>query len=471
MLHPVDIFGGYNRTHVGQFNPAELMNWYIATDDRKKKALLQTPGLSSENGVSILTSNGTRALFVSKLVTIMHAVVGNAIYQIDSALNYSRGVELNTNTGYVGIADNDYQILFVDGVGGYVYDKNTNLYTQIVDPGFPSFAADAVDLAGRFITYKKDTNEWYYSAVNDATDWDANNRYELTDDIIEAIATLHGRLYILGQKSSQVWYPTTTALSPYARDENELMEFGCVSRGAVANEEGLLIWVATDKQKALSVVLTTGAAPKRISTSAIEAEFQSYDNVDDATAFIYTLSGSIFYQVNFANANKSWLYCVTTNSWSQLTYKAFDRHRADCHAFFNNKHFVGDYENPIIYHFSDKYYDDDDVAVRRRMITDRLYANKGEGFTLNKVSIYALQGFADPTGTDEQPYVELSISRDGGSSYGSTLSAPLAKLGVREWRTDFYRLGTMDSAVLDIEFYNKIKMSLFSVTIDVGAFE
>jgi hypothetical protein len=463
----IDIFGGYNRSNPQELDPRELMNLYVKSSGGNS-CLLNTAGLSISNGKKILGNGSVRALFASIDGNVMHAVLGNSIYQLDKTLNQSFGISLTTNKGYIGIAENSYQILFIDGVSGVVYDKTTNIYSKINSTGFPPEATGCAYIAGRFIVFTE--TAWYYSNINDATDWDLNNRY-LPDpsDIVTGISVLNNRLYVFARSHAEIWYPTTTSLNPFEKDTSAAIDFGCISTSSISNDNGMLVWVGRGKKNAKFVFLMSSSTAEKISNDAIENKIMSYSNPEDVTSFIYTTNGCIFYQINFTADNESFLYNFNNKTWSKLTSNAFDRHRVNCYEFFDNKHYGGDYEKLNIYEFDTKYFSDEIEAeevltIRRQIITNRIYFNnKGLGYCIDRLQVIALQGTAKIADRDSFPVLECSLSADGGRTYGSVIVSQFGEIGVTDWQTDFYGLGTMFSTVIKLEFYYRINFALFSL--------
>ncbi|MCF1193583.1 packaged DNA stabilization protein gp10, partial [Mangrovimonas sp. AS39] len=74
-----------------------------------------------------------------------------------------------TGDGPARFAASSTQLVVVSGGLAYVYDGAT--FTQISDPDLP-LVSDVTTLAGRFIFTQQNSDVFYWSAVNDATDID-----------------------------------------------------------------------------------------------------------------------------------------------------------------------------------------------------------------------------------------------------------------------------------------------------------
>lgn len=467
------IVGGYEKSDPLQFMPAETINLYTDYDkDKENGALFSTPGLDLDSGLQISGSGGVRQLYISKLTNYMHAVVGENIYAIDSALNYIFGIKITTNSGYIGIDETINEILIVDGIKGYLIDKASASYSLITDADFPALPQDVVAYGNRFYVINGETNEIYFSDSGDGTKWNTLNKFELTSypDIVVGINVLNGQLYVFGKRCVEVW-SLQGASFPVARDSSALIEYGCTAPGTIAVENGVMIWLGYNKQGVTSVVATKGGRPERISTTEIGKIFQSYKFIEDVRAFMYWENGILFYQLNFTLENSSFLFNLKTKEWSMLEYNGENRHRAECFSYFNGQKYVGDYEKPYIYNFNTNYYSDNNIGIKRKRITTVLYLNKGEKFICKYLRFILAQGVGLQTGKDEKPTLKLRISRDNGATFGNQLSLEIGKLGATSFGCEVPRLGLFEygTMVLELEFYNQTSFTLIKCYAEVEA--
>ncbi len=465
------IVGTYKKKFPLEYDPEDTLNMYADySEDKSSGALIYTPGLSLDNGFKVSTSGGVRQLYTSKLTDYMHAVIGENIYYIDEALNYSPGLKINTNKGYVGIDETLNQILMVDGVKGYLVQKDPVSYSVIASPAFPSLPVDVAVFGGRFYVMQGGTAEIYFSGVNDGATWNTLNKFSITSypDKNVALRVLNGRLFVLGTRCTEIWV-LQGGYFPIARDESAFIEYGCAAAGSIGVENGIMIWLASDKQEVTSVVATKGGIPERVSTVEIEKLFQDYDVVDDARAFMYWENGILFYQLNFTHENASFLFNLYTKEWTRVAYKDSDRHRAECLSFFSGRKYVGDYEYPYIYDFSNSYLDDAGVAIRRNRVTSVFYPNSGKPFVCKEFRFIVQQGVSSEYGVDDDARMMIRISRDNGATFGNQLNITIGKLGETSIKSEIYRMGLFEygSIVVEIEFYSNIKFNFIHAYLDI----
>jgi hypothetical protein len=465
-----DIVGSFSQSDEPEFDPRRLVNLYIDSDPQGKngKAAFTTAGLSLDDGVNFGGARIGRRLYVFK--DILYAVVGENFYSLDDNLHFTLEGTLQTEIGYIGVADNGIEMCLVDGAKGYIWNPSTSAFTEISHAGFPTLPTDVSILGSRFVVSKADSNKLHFSAIEDGLTWNALDEFAVTSqpDQVVGLRRLNDRLFIMGNRVTEVWYDAGDPVLPYRR--SDVLPYGCVSPASISEGFGFLIWLSNTDRGIDSVVLTTGTEPRPVSTKPILNEFERYTQDEDAESFISRNErGHVFYQLSFTTANKTWIFDVTERRWSQLEYDSADRHLARDHAYFNNKHYVIDYKEPHLYELSTKFFTDNGVNIRRRVVGPVLFDPTGRYITLHSVLFDLKQGVGAQNGIESDPKIRLQVSRDGGITYGNELSTPVGKIGEREYRSQFFRLGRSRSYVLRVTYDNDTPFLLMgsSVNIDV----
>jgi len=167
-----DIVGSFNAQRYPSIDAERIINCfeYLDPRDKKPKTLIQTSGLiNSQTAFPSVGMGAFRAQFVFN--NNMYAVIGDGIYIINSSLIASRLQTIATSVGYVGIEANTFQVIFVDGVNGWIYDIETNLMQQITDPSFPLRPIDVTYLDGFFVVANGQTNSFQLSEFNNGLIW------------------------------------------------------------------------------------------------------------------------------------------------------------------------------------------------------------------------------------------------------------------------------------------------------------
>ena len=175
-LSDYEIVGSFNAQRYPSIDAERMINVfeYIDQRDKKLKTAIQTSGLiNTQINFPSIGSGAFRAQFVFK--NNMYAVIGDGIYLINSSLTATRLQTINTLTGYVGIDANTFQVIFVDGVDGWIYDTDTNTMEQITDISFPASPIDVTYLDGFFVVADGGTNAFQLSSFNQGLIWGVSN--------------------------------------------------------------------------------------------------------------------------------------------------------------------------------------------------------------------------------------------------------------------------------------------------------
>lgn len=180
MRKDYDIVGSYDNQRVSTINAERTVNMfeYIDQNGKRPKVMLPTSGLLDSALNFAPETGGSRATFVynNKVTGLqdIYQVFGASVYLITGstgALTFTKIGTLNTSTGYVGIDANSYQIIFVDGQEGWIWDINATTFMQITDTGFPAKPIDVCFLDGFFIVANGDTNTFQLSLINQGMVW------------------------------------------------------------------------------------------------------------------------------------------------------------------------------------------------------------------------------------------------------------------------------------------------------------
>lgn len=182
MRKDFDIVGSYDNQRISTFNAERTVNLfeYIDPNGKRPKVLFPTSGII-DSGASFNDADDnaeSRATFVYSNsvsgLTEMYQVFGDKVYRITGtadALSVSTIGTLNTSTGYVGIDANSYQIIFVDGEDGWIWDINATTFVEITDTGFPTKPVDVCFLDGFFLVANGQTNNFQLCEINQGMVW------------------------------------------------------------------------------------------------------------------------------------------------------------------------------------------------------------------------------------------------------------------------------------------------------------
>lgn len=366
--------GGAYKGRSSDMNAQVCINLYPEMDPMGAKnvaALYGTPGMLEFCDPSVTAEVRNCHVVNNSAGNLLYAVIGNTLYKITTAgVATAIGGNLGASTGFVFMADNGTELMIVEPDSeGYIYETiaGGNL-TAIADADFPT-PHSLTYQDGYFIVSKQNTGEFYISGSYDGTDWDALDyaTAEKDPDYLEAVFADHGQLWLLGRGSCEVWYNSGATDFPFEKIPGAYLQEGIRAKASPAQlNESVFVLDAKNR-----VVEISGLSPKIVSTKHLEYLINGYTTKSDAIGFGYAQEGHAFYVLIFPSADKTWVYDMMSGFWHHRRSYPVDadgsegRHRANCYAFFDDKHIIGDFENGKLYQWKMGTYTDDTQVIRR----------------------------------------------------------------------------------------------------------
>lgn len=200
-------------------------------------------------------------------------------------------------------------------VGNVVVAPATTI-AQITDPNF--FPARTVTFFdGYFCFDRKGTKEFFLSPLYGIVPFDGSlfASKESTSDLLLATANSHEQLYLFGERRIEVWFDAGNAppTFPFQRSDGALIQRGCGAPYSVVLEDNTLFFLGEDGM----FYRVDGYVPVRISNHAVETQWQSYGDISDAFAFIYTLFGHKLLTITFPSVPITWVLDLATQRWHE----------------------------------------------------------------------------------------------------------------------------------------------------------
>ena len=418
--------------------PINMFYSQAAHKDLNLPGLMGTPGLKEYYDSSY--AHPVRGLHV--MGNLLYAVIGDRVYKINSTPTGSQLTgTLTTVTGPVCIENDGTNLMIVDpNIKGYTYTLGGNV-TAISDVDFPTPSFLAWQ-DGYFIVTEKDSGRFYISTTYDPTAWDALDftTAEGTPDNTLAILSDHEDLFNFGSLSIQPYYNSGNADFPFEVKQGASITEGIGAAHSVTAGDNTIFFL---DQNGL-VRRISGYSSIIISSRAIENEINALSTFSDAIGFYYSQEGHGFYILTFPTGDMTWAFDVTTQMWhKRRSYPirgddSEGRWRANCYAFFDGKHIVGDWQYGKLYELDFDTYTDNDETIRR--IFD--FPAIGDGQTKvrhNKLKIDYKTGVG-LVGEDE-PQAVLRWSDNGGETWSNQNWKGLGEIGDYDKEVNYRRLG------------------------------
>jgi hypothetical protein len=327
---------------------------------------------------------------------------------------------------------------------------------------------------------KQVSTVWYISEINDfsvvnALDFAKTSAFP--DDIVAAVS-IREEIWFLGKATSEIWYNAGEEAFPFRRRTNLIMNYGCAAPYSLTfGHNNILFWLAVNRDGGFVVVAAAEYNIKIISTEAINAELRTYSRIDDAIGWITQWDGHIFYILTFPEADKTWAFDLTTNSWGEWSSRYLSevpsdnqyingRWLANNYVFYNGKGLVGDYKSGKIYKLSRNNYTDNGETIIWERTTRVLQEN------LNRICVYSLildfeKGKGLTIGQGDKPALMLKISRDGGITWGRELWRTSGEIGRYQERIKWNRLGVARSYVFRIRVTDPVYNVLLGAVAEI----
>ncbi len=303
----------------------------------------------------------------------LYVVAGDALYSVGA--NWSSGSSLGSITPGlrtpVSMADNGLQMMLVDGTSaGWTVTLADNSFAAISDPVFRG--ATRVDYSDTYFLFNVPGTPQFQSSNSLAVTpfdplWFANK--EAVSDLLVTLVVAKREIWLLGQKTTEVWYNSGAPDFPWATQPNVLIDHGIAAPYSAAEADNAVLWLSRNRQGQGIVVEGAGYEVTRISSYAMEQAFRKYSRIDDAIGMTYQYDGHNFYHLTFPHQSKTWLYDKTTKLWSELCWLDSNgtehRHRANCCAFARGLIVVGDWQSGNLYAIDPGVYTDCGKPIRR----------------------------------------------------------------------------------------------------------
>ena len=458
-----------------------LVNWYTEFDDtaaaKNVIALLGCPGLKKLDNT--LTGEW-RGFWVMPGNLLAYGVCGNQAcsiaYNPNGTLTVISLGTLLTNTGPVAIRDNGIGgvVVIVDGAYGYVYTALTMTFNRIIDPAF--LGADKVCFIDGWLLFNKPSTQVFYTSP---LYWDGVKAFDgsfyalkdtNTDNIVSMLET-NRELWILGERSTEIWYDGGGQNFAFQRQGGTVLQMGCAAKHSVVRMGQGLIWLGRSERGESTIVMTQGYSYVPISTFPISYAIGRYTRTDDAFAYYYSEDGHEFYVITFPTADATWCYDLTTKQWHSRASQdpngtTLHRHRSSAYMNLSNNRIVGDYQNGKLYKLTRQVFDEDGTplpAIRRTPhVWDGSDRKRTIGWQLQIEFIpgVGLQGKA-------VPQVMLRISNDGGFTWSNERTTDIGAIGQTKRRAIWRQLGASRDRVYEVKITDPVVRDIVGASLEM----
>ncbi len=439
--------------------------------------------------LSVPSEGSGRGIFPSIKSNSLIIVIGDSVYSVKVSSETLSGIKsyvstfvgkIDTNSGDVYIDENNAsQIAICDQKNLYIYNYIDLTFTQAVipdgvKPGYVTYQD------GRFIISDTLTSQWFLSKEGDGLNWfwgasgeAVGNSIQTKPDLAEAVLRFPGRgnlLFVIGNSVTELWTDVGASAFPYQRSTSLNFDYGCVNASTIATSGEFVVWLGYNEKSGPVIMYSSGSDINQISTDGINYKFEHIKYPERSVGFLVKLSGHLIYQLTFYDPedNYSLIYDFNTSKFYDVTDEKMNFHIARRVAFFDNEYFFISINDNKLYQmdadnseYDYGFFNDGSPKVyeipRIRVCSNFRMPNTSR-FVVNNIT-FTLQQGNDPNyyilSPDYQPRIGLSISKDGGISFGSYVDRPVYRTGRRPNRINWWGLGMANDFVPQFRFWGK----------------
>lgn len=489
------------------------VNWYpekIESGTGKSGyALYPTPGYVPYVLLPDYPGRGLLSMGLFATTGLLAAVSGSTLFTFFGVTPTARGTIANDSANHrvsmVTNGDAGGQMLISSGLGThtlYSYNLTTGALTTLTPQGSVVGFLDGYGLA-----LDTDTSTLQWSAPEDFTSWDPLDVAQRNDAPDRWLGMLvnHKEIWLFGSDTTSIYYDSGSdpVFQPIS---SAFLNYGIVAPLTARVVNGSPVWLGKQSNGAGVVYRASGYTPEKISTFAVDYAIAQLGNSDLSNAYadVFTWSGHTFYKLSFPGPqtapNTTFIYDDTTGLWFEegewdgqiytglstwgqafVTPNNLTLSRTSGQLFaltMAAQDLVGGLGPPSGY----AYPAGTDLTVPRighdaagnliRRLRRAPHVNsERKRVIIDRFEIDMEVGIANASGVGSDPHVAVRWSKDGGQTFGNSVSVSAGKIGEYRQRVITRRLGQGRDWVFEIAVTDPIPQRLVDAYLDlrVGA--
>lgn len=408
---------------------------------------------------------------------IAYAVNGQKLYRVEEVVSLSgaktyQNIELGdiTGGGRVSMADNGGQLIIINSSGdGWIYNENAGTpFQAITDPDFKANGnpKSVVFLDGYFVL-STDKKKIIISNLNDGLSYNALDfaTAEADPDGISALQVVNNQLVVIGEKTTELFTNRGGAQFPFQRINGLVINIGTTSPGSVTKVGQTFFMLGSSGTGSDTAYIFNGNSYSEVANPGIARLIETSD-IKEATSTSYGYLGAEFAACSFGGSTI--VYDTKTSAWHErnLTTSTGTVRSVISNAIeAYGETIVGSAFDGSIGIMSMDEYKDFGLTIRRVVSSPR-FSDKMIRKSLARLEVLAETG--ESRGNQKEPIIGLSISRDGGKTYGNPRFRTLGAEGQFDRRVVWRRNGSFRKGfVLQFEIDASNKVVLIEMVADI----
>jgi hypothetical protein len=354
------------------------------------------------------------------------------------------------------------------------------VFGKIADPAF--LGADRIAfIEGWLIFNQPGTRTFYTNAPVPYTLTFAGAFYALKDSSSDNLVTLfenNRELWLIGEKTSEVWYNAGGVNFPFSRLPGIGPQIGCSAKHSIARVGPDLCWLAQNEQGQNIIIKTNQYSYEIISTHAIANAVAGYFQVGDAIGDCYQEIEHVMYVLTFPTADVTWCCDLTLwentqgafGWWQRLSWDSstgtYHRHRGNAFVNFANLRLWGDYQTGQIHRQDRSIYTDAGNVLRAQRRAPHVWQPESR----KRIFQASLQVEFTPavglqTGQGSVPQAMIRWSDDGGFTWNGEVQVPIGKAGDTKNRAMVMQIGEARDRVYEVSVSDPVNRDIVGATL------
>jgi hypothetical protein len=448
-----DFIGGAYRTRSPIMGADQAINVYQETREvpgsPKQATLYGTPGLKLE---ATLGTARCRGWFTEDGQT--WCVFGTQLYERTAPGVFAARGNINDDGKPVffainGKVNSHTQLAIVGGGFLYVLTLTTNVLTITALPFLNPVMIVFQD--GYGLINELNTPQVWFTHIEDFTVVDALDSFVRsgTSDNVVGLAISRDRLFVLGSKTTTLYYDSGDVLNPWVPYPGTSTVVGALSAYAIRNYNDTVYYLAmVTNGEPGAVGVKTDMILQVLSTPPIVEVFRACSTLSDATIATYAQGGHAFIIFTMPSSPadvKVYAFDVLEKRWAaragfDATTGRYTRWLGTSITASGNTILTGDPVSGNVYTLDLTTYTDNGLTLRRERMAPYIGAENQWAF-LDAFELGTQPGVGLPSGQGSLPNVELQLSRDGAQTFISAGSRTVGAQGNYLTRTIWRPLG------------------------------
>lgn len=459
---PVNITGPSYQSRSRPLASQETRNFYQEVNEGGKESytLMPFPGLVS------VGSAGQRDRGMHIMSGEIFRVIDNALYVFQS--NAHRFIGFVPGTERCIFADDGTNLFFCSNKKVFWY--NGVSVTEVSDPDI--IGVISVDILNNQIIYTSEN----YTGVAEVGDGSSVNGLDIigaeaNPDKLVRDYVFQERLLRFGERTTERWYNSGVGQPPIARLEGQIVEIGLAAKHSVSHNKESFFFLGTDRH----IYQGNSAAVNDVTSGGIINLLESFDRVDDAVGYCFSVQNQNFYLITFPTAKKTFVVNdkLGTNGWFELSY-GMNGEGFNCESlvFLNGVNYLADTSNGHLYKLDVNTYDFNGTPIKRRRVTGSVNGSLfGPQHKAKRLQMSAMD-FVIETGTglmqgNENPRMQIETSLDGGKSWRHETWLEIGRLGQTNKRVRWNSMKSFHDMIVRITFTEPCPIFIYAATIDL----